>query len=35
VQSPDQSVVKATIVEKYFDAWAGIIIGAQKKHRPG
>jgi three-Cys-motif partner protein len=29
-ESREQSVVKATIVEKYFDAWAGIIIGAQK-----
>lgn len=26
----EQSQVKAEIVEKYFDAWAGIIIGAQK-----
>jgi three-Cys-motif partner protein len=29
-ESREQSLVKATIVEKYFDAWAGIIIGAQK-----
>ena len=28
----EQSLVKATIVEKYFDAWAAIIIGAQKAH---
>lgn len=27
----EQSVVKATIIEKYFDAWAGIIIGTQKR----
>jgi three-Cys-motif partner protein len=29
-ESREQSLVKAEIVEKYFDAWAGIIIGAQK-----
>jgi three-Cys-motif partner protein len=29
-ESREQSVVKATIVEKYFYAWAKIIIGAQK-----
>lgn len=29
-ESRDQSLIKATIVEKYFDAWAAIIIGAQK-----
>jgi three-Cys-motif partner protein len=34
-ETREQSVVKATIVEKYFDAWAGIIIGAQNRHRPG
>jgi three-Cys-motif partner protein len=34
-ESTEQSQVKAEIVEKYFDAWAGIIIGAQKAHRPG
>jgi three-Cys-motif partner protein len=31
-ESRDQSVVKATIVEKYFDAWAGIITGAQNQY---
>ncbi|MBE7466830.1 MAG: three-Cys-motif partner protein TcmP [Planctomycetes bacterium] len=30
----EQSQVKAAIVEKYFDAWAAIIIGAQKRFRP-
>ncbi|HEY3324980.1 MAG TPA: three-Cys-motif partner protein TcmP [Planctomycetota bacterium] len=30
----EQSLVKATIVEKYFDAWAGVITGAQNKWRP-
>jgi three-Cys-motif partner protein len=34
-ETREQSVVKATIVEKYFDAWAGIIVGAQNQHRPG
>jgi three-Cys-motif partner protein len=34
-ETGEQSVVKATIVEKYFDAWAGIIVGAQNQHRPG
>ena len=29
-ESREQSTVKTTIVEKYFDAWAAIIIGAQK-----
>lgn len=33
-ETTDQSVVKATIVEKYFDAWAKIIAGAQNMHRP-
>jgi three-Cys-motif partner protein len=28
-------VVKATIVEKYFDTWAKIICRAQDYHRPG
>jgi three-Cys-motif partner protein len=32
-ESREQSLVKATIVEKYFDAWAKIIIGAQKASR--
>jgi three-Cys-motif partner protein len=31
-ESREQSVVKATIIEKYFDAWASIIIGTQKAH---
>jgi three-Cys-motif partner protein len=31
-ENREQSTVKATIVEKYFDAWAGIIIGVQKAH---
>lgn len=31
----EQSIVKATIVEKYFDAWAAIITGAQNKYRNG
>lgn len=34
-ETTDQSVVKATIVEKYFDAWAKIISGAQNHHKPG
>lgn len=34
-ETREQSVVKAAIVEKYFDAWAGIILGAKKQHRPG
>jgi len=34
-ESREQSVVKAEIVEKYFDAWAGIMAGAQNAHRPG
>ncbi len=34
-ETTDQSVVKATIVEKYFDTWAKIICGAQDHHRPG
>ncbi len=34
-ESTDQSQVKAEIVEKYFDAWAKIIVGAQKTYRPG
>lgn len=33
--SKEQSLVKAEIVEKYFYAWAGIIIGAQNRFRPG
>lgn len=34
-ESKEQSQVKSEIVEKYFDAWAGIIVGAQRAHRPG
>lgn len=30
----EQSLVKAAIVEKYFDAWAGVITGAQNKWNP-
>jgi len=30
-ESKEQSIVKATIVTKYFHAWAKVIIGAQKK----
>lgn len=30
-ESREQSVVKATIIEKYFDAWAKIIISTQKR----
>ena len=29
-ESREQSAIKTTIVERYFDAWAAIIIGAQK-----
>jgi three-Cys-motif partner protein len=29
-ETTQPSLVKATIVEKYFDSWAGIIIGARK-----
>lgn len=32
-ESREQSVVKAEIVEKYFDAWAGIITGAQNRYK--
>lgn len=32
-ESTEQSQVKAEIVEKYFDAWAGIVIGTQKRSR--
>lgn len=35
-ETREQSVVKAEIVEKYFDAWAGIIAGTQNQYsRPG
>jgi len=33
-ESTEQSQVKAEIVEKYFDAWAGIITAAQSRARP-
>ncbi|MFO0591808.1 MAG: three-Cys-motif partner protein TcmP [Polyangiaceae bacterium] len=33
-ETTEQSVVKATIVEKYFDAWAKIISGAQNRYAP-
>jgi len=33
-QSREQSIVKTTIVEKYFEAWAGIISAVQNHHRP-
>ena len=28
----EQSIAKATIVSKYFWAWAKVIIGTQKRH---
>lgn len=28
----EQSPIKAEIVEKYFDAWAGIITGTQDRN---
>lgn len=31
-ESREQSLVKATIVEKYFDAWAGIIVATQNRY---
>ena len=34
-ETTDQSVVKATIVEKYFYSWARIIAGAQDRCPPG
>lgn len=30
-ESRDQSVVKATIVSKYFDAWSSVIVGTQNR----
>lgn len=30
-EQSSQSLVKATIVEKYFTVWAKVIIGTQKK----
>jgi len=34
-QSREQSIVKSTIVSKYFWAWAKVIIGSQKRHGHG
>lgn len=34
-ESREQSIIKGEIVEKYFDAWAGIITGAQTQRQPG
>lgn len=34
-ESREQSRVKAEIVEKYFDAWAGIITATQTRYSPG
>lgn len=34
-ESREQSIVKAEIVEKYFDAWAAIITGAQDRFQRG
>ena len=34
-EAREQSIVKATIVEKYFEAWAAIMISAQNKYRTG
>jgi three-Cys-motif partner protein len=31
-ESREQSLVKSTIVEKYFDAWAGIIVATQDRY---
>jgi len=32
-ESSDQSRVKAAIVAKYFDAWAGVMIGTQNRYK--
>jgi three-Cys-motif partner protein len=32
-ESREQSIVKAEIVEKYFDAWAGIIVATQQRYK--
>jgi len=32
-ESSEQSKVKAAIVSKYFDAWAGVMIGAQNRYK--
>lgn len=34
-ESTEQSLAKAMIVEKYFDAWAGIIVNTQRHRRGG
>jgi three-Cys-motif partner protein len=34
-ESREQSIIKAEIVEKYFDAWAAIITGAQNRFNHG
>ncbi len=31
-EQTEQSLVKATIVSKYFDVWASVIISAQKRY---
>jgi three-Cys-motif partner protein len=31
-EQKEQSLVKATIVSKYFDAWSSVIIATQKKY---
>jgi hypothetical protein len=31
-EAKEQSIAKATIVSKYFYAWAKVIIGVQKKN---
>ena len=35
-EQTEQSLVKATIVAKYFDAWASVIVNTQKRnpHQP-
>ena len=34
-EAQEQSIVKATIVSKYFWSWAKIIIGSQKRYKNG
>lgn len=34
-ETREQSVIKATIIEKYFDAWAGIMVGTQDRNGRG
>ncbi|RLB87329.1 MAG: hypothetical protein DRH50_17020, partial [Deltaproteobacteria bacterium] len=31
-EAAEQSLIKTAIVEKYFSAWARVIIGSQKRH---